>query len=102
LLGTGPRSYRLATAETSAAAATALPPFLPVARMQATGSTTLNIGEALHIGTALLRIGSEGQRAVIHLQNARRVLGNSLVNRVAIYPAFVLEAVLAIAPVEPA
>jgi hypothetical protein len=69
--------------------------------LEATGSTILNIAVALHIGTAPLQTDSEEQRAVIRWQSARRVLGNSLAGRVAIYPAFAPAMARATAPVEP-
>jgi hypothetical protein len=53
---------------------------------EATGSTIPNIGVVLRIGTAPLQTDSEVQRAVIHLQNVRRVLGNNLAARVAVFP----------------
>jgi hypothetical protein len=69
---------------------------------EATGSTILNIAVVLHIGTAALRTDSEEQRAVIRLQSARRVLGNSLAVRVAIYLAFAPAMARATAQAEPA
>jgi hypothetical protein len=77
------------TAETVAVAVTVPPHFLPVERKPgATGNTILNIVAVLHIGTALLQIDSEERRAVTRLQSAKQVLVNSLVGRVALYPAF--------------
>ena len=94
---TGRHSYRLGTAailaiaEALAVAVTVRLHFLPAARMpEVTGNTILIIAVVLHIGTAPLRTDSEEQRAVIHLQSARRVLDNSLADKVAIYPAFAL------------
>ena len=94
-LETGRHSYRLGTAailaiaEALAVAVTVRLHFLPAARMpEVTGNTILIIAVVLHIGTAPLRTDSEEQRAVIRWQSARRVLGNSLGGRVAIYRAF--------------
>jgi hypothetical protein len=84
---TGLHSCRLGTAAILADEVIVPPHFLPVERMpEATGSTIPNIGVVLRIGTAPLQTDSEVQRAVIHLQNVRRVLGNNLAARVAVFP----------------